>query len=236
MVIKKDSETINDTVTTKDARTTDDFQVATPYNFSPDDAVTLIVGVEQKRMLVHSTYLTRDSDFFKAALKKEWSEGETRMIKLPEEDPELMAHYLTFVYHYKLPFKGVAPKDRGDYTARWWALVDLYVYGERFLHRPIQNAVIKEILRLTRLKDSNGGQWFPCRRLVDRMYRGTPDGSPGRRLMVDLHIIKGDKSWLHDNSEPQFTTDLTKAFYDMMELHDNFGDFREKELKAKDYM
>ena len=54
--------------------------------------------------------------------------------------------------------------------------------------------------------------------------------------MVDIHIMKGEKSWLLENPEPQFATDLAKAFYDMMKLHDKFGDFRGKELKAVDYM
>lgn len=236
MAASKDPNAIKDTTAQEVAGAIEGTQVATAYDFSPDDTVTLVVGAEQKRMLVHSAYLTRDSDFFKAALKKEWVEGETRVIKLPEEDPETMAHYMTFVYHRKLPFEGITPRKGEDYSARWWILVDLYVCGEVFLHRVIQDAVIREILRLTRLKCSNGSRWYPTRCLVNRMYRGTPEGSPGRRLMVDIHIMKGEKSWLLENPEPQFATDLAKAFYDMMKLHDKFGDFRGKELKAVDYM
>ena len=81
----------------KDAGAIQDVQVATSYNFSHDDIITLIVGPEEVKMSVHGAYLTRDSEFFKAALKKEWVKDETRVIKLPEEDPVMMAHYMTFV-------------------------------------------------------------------------------------------------------------------------------------------
>lgn len=104
MAANKNSNAATATSAKKDA---EDIHVATSYDFSPDGTVTLVVGSEQKRMLVHSTYLTCDSDFFKAALKKEWVEGQSHVIKLPEEDPETMAHYMTFVYSDKLPFDGI---------------------------------------------------------------------------------------------------------------------------------
>jgi hypothetical protein len=53
-------------------------------------------------MVVHGTYLTRDSDFFKAALKKEWSEGQTRTINLAEERPGVMAQYIGYAYSKRL--------------------------------------------------------------------------------------------------------------------------------------
>ena len=81
----------------------------TIFDFSSQDAVTLVVGAEQKELLVHGTYLTRESEFFKAALKKEWVEGQTRHITLPEEDPKIMCHYLTYVYHQKLSKSDITP-------------------------------------------------------------------------------------------------------------------------------
>jgi len=239
MADTKDSSATKDTVAKKDANTNEDNQVATSYDFSPDDAVTLIVGPEQKRMLIHGTYLTRDSDFFKAALKKEWVEGETRVIKLPEEDPETMAHYLTFVYHNKLPFKGITPKKRDDYGARWAILVDLYVYGERFLCRVIQNAAIKEMIRLTRVRSSDGSAWFPTGTSVERVYAGTPEGSPMRQLMVDMHVIRGKKEWLGPpdaHANPRFLMDLAQAFFEKMDIHKTIADFRLKEFVDKKYL
>lgn len=50
-----DSDATKDEVASQNASTAEDNQVATSHDFSPDDAVTLIVGPEQKRMLVNST-------------------------------------------------------------------------------------------------------------------------------------------------------------------------------------
>jgi hypothetical protein len=51
--------------------------------FHPDSLVTLLVGPEEEKMVVHESYLSQDSAFFKAALKKQWTEGQARVIKLP---------------------------------------------------------------------------------------------------------------------------------------------------------
>jgi len=224
-------------MTNQDTSATEDIQVAASYNFSHDDAVTLVVGPEQTKMTVHGTYITRDSDFFKAALKKEWIEGETRVIKLPEEDPETMAHYMTFVYHNKLPLDDLRPTKREHFNARWPILIDLYVRGERFLNRAMQNAAIKEVIRLTCVRCGNGMRWFPSRENVDRIYRGTPEGSPIRRLMVDMYAIRGAPEWLSAGADgSQFLLDLTKAFYEKMKHHNAFNEFRGKELDIKKYL
>jgi hypothetical protein len=187
-------------------------------------------------MTVHGTHLTRDSDFFKASLRKEWVEGQTRVIKLPEEDPETMAHYMTFVYHKKLPFEDIIPKEFSHFKARWPILIDLYVYGERFLCRLIQNAVIKELIHITRTKSINGGIYFPIRANVDKVYRGTPEGSPLRQLMVDMHAIRGKKDWLSENVNAKFLLDLAKEFYDKINTHNKVKDFRLKDLDVAMYL
>jgi hypothetical protein len=223
-------------VAKKDVGATEDVQVATSYDFSPDDAVTLIVGLGQKRMLVHSAYLTRDSDFFKAALKKEWVEGETRVIKLPEEDPERMAHYMTYVYHKKLPLDESKPSKREHYDARWPILIALYVCGEHFLNRTIQDAAIKEIIRVTRIRSHTHSRWFPTHENVKTVYRETPEGSPIRRLMVDLHILHGSKDWLSADAHAEFLMDMTKSLYDMVHIYNALSLLKGKDVQVENYV
>jgi hypothetical protein len=73
------------------------------FSYHPGDTLFLIVGEEQEQFLVHSTYLTVRSEFFRAALSKHWKEGQSRVIKLPEDDPTTVAQYLDFVYKDMLP-------------------------------------------------------------------------------------------------------------------------------------
>jgi len=76
------------------------------YRFNEENAVTLLVGPEKKSMVVHVSYLTRTSEFFTAALKAVWIEGQTRTIDLGDKSLELMAHYLDWMYSTDLPTKG----------------------------------------------------------------------------------------------------------------------------------
>ena len=39
------------------------------------DFVTLLVGPDEEEFAVHESCITRNSDFFKAAMSKEWAEG-----------------------------------------------------------------------------------------------------------------------------------------------------------------
>ena len=236
MVDNKGSNTTKDEATDEDASIADEIQVSVPYDFSRDDAVTLVIGPEEKQMFVHGTYLTDCSDFFKAALKKEWTEGQTRVIKFPEEDPETMAHFMTFVYHGQIPFNGILPTKKDHFSARWPILIELYLYGERFLYPSIQDAVINEILRLTRIACADGSTWYPSCKNVDKVYRGTPEGPPLRRLMVDMHVVWGNKAWLSETDNAQFLLDLAKAFYDKINTHTVIGGCRLKGLVNADYL
>lgn len=74
------------------------------FNYSPSATVILLVGKHEEEMLAHADYHTARSDSFKAALSKAWKESQTRVIKLPEDDPATVAQYLDFCYHkYRLP-------------------------------------------------------------------------------------------------------------------------------------
>jgi hypothetical protein len=70
--------------------------------FGTESMMTLLVGQDEQAMVVHVNHLTRDSEFFAAAMKKEWVEGQTRVIRLPEEYPDIVAHYLSFLYSGKV--------------------------------------------------------------------------------------------------------------------------------------
>ena len=41
------------------------------FSFAQRGAVTLLVGSDEQPLIAHETYITRNSEFFKAAMKKE---------------------------------------------------------------------------------------------------------------------------------------------------------------------
>ena len=67
-------------------------------------------------------------------MKKEWTEGQTRKINLPEEEPEVVAYYIEHVYFNKLPTDIYTKSSPGlDKEAGYKTLAQLYVLAERLL-------------------------------------------------------------------------------------------------------
>jgi hypothetical protein len=186
------------------------------YQFNVENAVTLLVDPKKQSMIVHTSYLTRNSEFFVSALKEVWIEGQTRTIELDEETPELMAYYLDWMYTTQLPTKGF--KLIGTESSKvvtYDLLAKLYVLGERRLDSRLRNAITAEFIRL-RLVFHNIFECQQSRRAscINIIYQGTSVGSPVRRLMVDLSLRSGcSRCFADSNIDKAFLVDLTRAFF-----------------------
>lgn len=109
------------------------------YSFDKANYVTLVVGSKKHDMLVHANILTQSSEFFQTALKKEWREGQTRTITMPDDDSETVAAYLNVLYRGKLP-----EQPEGIYTA-YRSCSKLYVLGTRLMDTAVQQAAIAKL-------------------------------------------------------------------------------------------
>jgi hypothetical protein len=206
------------------------------FNFREEDLVTLFVGPDEQKLLVHESCIIRNSDFFKAAMKKEWIEGQTRTVKLPDEHcMDTFIQYLNFTYHGKLPTEAitllVGPTFIGD---PYIYLAKTYVLGERMLDRSVQHAVIREIIRLTTIKGHESRARFPGSAPITIAYEGTSTGSPIRRLLVDQRVVKGSESWSFSEN-PEFLKDLSKALLKALLDQKTIRDCRDRVLAAEDY-
>jgi hypothetical protein len=190
-----------------------ELQITDLSDSNHEDLVTLLVGPEQRKMIVNGTSLARDSEFLKAALKKEWIEGQTRTIALSEECSEVMAQYITYTTSGILSSEDRVYKTWSDFHPIYRSLVTLYVYSERFINTAIQKAVINELIRLVKIKSSNGGFWVPCTKDINIIYRGMPETSPARRLLVDIHVSITSENAVSDDLEHAFLVDVAKTFH-----------------------
>lgn len=210
------------------------------YQFNADNLVPLLVGPDQQRMVVHKRFITQTSEFLVGRLQQELAEGQTHTIKLPEETPELMAHYLDWVYTAELPSREFSffSTTADQKVAAYNLLAELYVLGERRLDSSFRNAVTAEIVRL---RPSQFGlhecQLFQQGKMVNTIYEGTSAGSPARRLMVDLSLKFGCPQCLTEVSEKAFLLDLTHAFFVVVGSPRGVESKRERELelRAGDY-
>lgn len=217
---------------------------STSFDYSPKASITLWVGLDQIEMLVHSRYISSRSEFFKAALRGEWKEGQTRTIKLPEEHPKNVAIYLDFTYTRALPTSHITPLFLKEHDVNetfmnyaYAVLVELYLLGDRILDCGIQNAVVEEIIRLASLKfDNPGANHFPSAYCVDKIYNGTMPGSPLRRLLVDMHVSYGASAWLDEQAySSTYLNDLARALIAKAEEKQTPTKFRMLAPKAQNY-
>ena len=149
--------------------------------------ITVRVGQEpnEKDFLAHESYLTTQSEFFRRALHGKLQKAESRIVKLPEDDPEIFGLYLNYVYTGHLPTTCEAEKDL---TAHYLSLMDeyhqlfsVYVMAEKLLNPDAKNAAMTALVEIwTR----NPGLVVSAR-TVYLVYEGTPGGSRARRFVVD---------------------------------------------------
>jgi hypothetical protein len=225
--------------TTSTADTMDtDFETAPatrPFSFAQIGAVTLLVGPDEQPLIAHETYVTQNSEFFKAAMKKEWFEGQNRVIKLPEVETETVENYLAFTYGRGLPTAKMnyVPKLTPE-AGPWNVLVELYIFGERVLDKYVRNEVIKEIVRVSELLHENQDSMMCSASHI--CFDGTPGASPIRRLMVDLYTFNGTEKWLTSSygAHPEFLFQLSRGLLNKVSSRDR-GTFRGRRLKAEDY-
>ena len=207
------------------------WEPAPPSNFGKDKMITLLVGPDEQELVAHEEYLTGHSAFFEAALKKEWAEGQTRTIKLPEEKPDIVAYYLKFIYSKELPTDCTKNNSRNGKV--YDVLAELYALGERLQDDEIRNVVIDEIVRFSKLVARVTGGHYPLDRAITTIYESTPEGSPARRLLVELFVTNGEGKWVREISQPEFLCDLATA--SISELHNSRFPCRFRRVLGKDY-
>jgi hypothetical protein len=177
--------------------------------YGKEEIITLLVGAEETEMVALASCISLHSEFFRTALKKEWAEGQTRTIKLPEEQPAIVAQYLDFTVGKGLPTDSTRmdPQEGEVYVV----LARLYAFGERMLDSALRNTIIAEIIRFTRVVSINGRTVWPGLEPISTIYNCTTPGSPARRLMVDLYVHAASTTWFTDDMHPAFMRDLAEA-------------------------
>lgn len=218
---------------------------STLTKYKPDDLVTLIVGPTKAKakFIAHGHHLARSSDFFRTALKKEWKEGQTRIIHLQEDEVEDVANYLDYIYDGELPTRNIVLVDHmaAEHEDQYPLLARLYAFGERVLNTAIRNAVITEMVRLTSLTDDDGWGYFPYWSTSTWLYRKTVATSPMRRFIVDMYVTYG-LSTLEDEDDEnlagssEILADIVKQFNKMAASGQSADEWCGKDLEAKDYL
>lgn len=188
-------------------------------------------------MIVHKAYFTQSSAFFKAAMKREWPEGQSFVVKLPEELPELIQHYVEHLYGGKPPsYNQAHGSEWSDGSHQYELLAHLYALAERFLDGEYRNA-IREFLRLTTLEyGPQKIRFFPGTQSINTIYQGTTTNSPARRMMLDFAVAHSTDTWFNERMNAAYLLDFSRAMH-LKVMDQNFvRDFRKVTMNAEDYL
>ncbi|KAF1946626.1 hypothetical protein EJ02DRAFT_493750, partial [Clathrospora elynae] len=100
------------------------------------------------------------AEFFRRALNGNWKEAEPRILELPEDEPDVFAHYPHGIYIGKL---ATMQQDDGELLTGPWeetlhilnaeynALFRVYILAEKLQDLSIKNATLGAVFDVTKL-------------------------------------------------------------------------------------
>ncbi|KAK6435909.1 hypothetical protein LTR95_007911, partial [Oleoguttula sp. CCFEE 5521] len=166
------------------------------------EAIKILVGKEPKfaSFGMCKDTICEQSKSFAAACSVTWAEGQAGVIKLPEEDPEVIAKYIGWLYTDTIAVNyGVfLPTYRRDDLIAWYLLAD------RLDDKKLRNHTISQMVGMN--------VYVKCLldgKFVDAVCEETAPNSSLRKMLVEVHIALEDRGVLRTNTYPQeFILDL----------------------------
>lgn len=74
-----------------------------------NDTISVLIGSEERRFVVHKDVICSSSKFFKAACSANWKEGQEGIVRLPTAKPPVFEMYMDWLY-----FSEIGGKVRRD--------------------------------------------------------------------------------------------------------------------------
>lgn len=177
---------------------------------------TLLVGPDELEYHVHQDLLSARSPFFTAAAKKDWKEGRENHIPLLCDNFTAVGLYVQWIYGGRIlscPSTAECEGQDGQPYRELPLLIEAFVFGEKIQDGDFKDAVIDSIIASINIPGKDDKCWYPSGSTVDRAYEGTPEGSPLRRLMADIHVNHGGREWLEGVTNIDFVKDLAGDLY-----------------------
>jgi hypothetical protein len=138
---------------------------------------TKVIGT----LKVHKGILCKTSTFFTNTTKDKWCDckEDPFTITIPDVDFEVVNQYVLWLYNGAC----AVPKE---WDKASWFLAQSYVFAEGIIDDVYKNTVMQCLIYKINIDGL-----LPGYRVVNHVFAGTPEGSPARRLMIDLWTYAG---------------------------------------------
>lgn len=184
--------------------------------------MTIYVGPNEKKWVIHEGLLTRLSSFFRAAFRSEFQEAEDGVLRLPEDDPRAFEIFFAYAYSHSLgdiidKTKSLPSPNGAKFTERDY--LSLYVLASKYLMEGLQNEVVDALYLRYRNTELS-----PTPQDVEYLYQHTDEGSKMRQLLAYRLAVDvfGGNSKLPDGWD-QLLKDNLMISHDMITLMGTWG-------------
>lgn len=111
--------------------------------------ITVLVGPEEKAYILHTSVLTAQSTFFRAAVEGGFKESKEKVIRLPEIDTESWSTYLQWIYSNEVVVLNPEEIDNDGYgVKRRNRLITLYLLADAVDDLTLRNKIVDEYVKV----------------------------------------------------------------------------------------
>lgn len=151
-----------------------------------DNIITVLVGAEERHFTLHQDLVCNSSKFFRAACSETWLEGQEKLVRLPETDPDVFQEYCKWTYSGSI--RGTtctAANTQEQKNAELKLLVRMYLLGDLLDDLKLRNRTFHELLHgMTALNR------VPSAKVLTSIWNATTAGSLFRKMLVDVTIAR----------------------------------------------
>lgn len=169
---------------------------------------------------VHSALLCNNSEYFTAALPRDWKDSEEKPFSLDDDSVRAFELWISYLYTGSVLAKiqqtwkadaNISSKQKSANNRNTINLVDAYMLGDKLGDLDFMDLMIDQLIRFSIDADS-----YPSN-LASKIARGTTEDSLLRRLLVDMIMFTGHENWL--SIPDDIMVQVTKGFIRNKEKH-----------------
>ncbi|KAH0378260.1 hypothetical protein KCU92_g8812, partial [Aureobasidium melanogenum] len=179
--------------------------------------VTIEVGSEKKKFVIHKDLLTFYSDFFRGAFNGSFIEAAEGKLSLPDVEVPIFDIFNQFLYTGRLA-------DGEGHTLRSNTLIKLWLFGDRFIVPCLQNSAIDALDKKFHMTHS-----LPTR-FNKLIWENTLPSALLRKYMLDIVVYMADVEVILSSGNEEYWThealvDLAKALFNKQVVGDVDNDY-----------
>ena len=172
--------------------------------------ITVIVGHEERKFVVHQSALCRNSDYFKAACSRDWPEGREGIIKLADIESDTFEAYISSVYAKDLDTSAMREVPGLTVPPSNLVLTKLHVLADYFGNQRMCNLVVDRIIQ----KVDDVPEPIDIQELL-QLWCCLPETSRIRSLFLNIATAQATFEWLSapeaEHIPQEFTLSIARS-------------------------